>query len=77
MTAPSPGMNGPSPGEPSLDALESELRRGSLSLDSLRVYLDTDLPVQVRIELEWMLFAIKQLEEHRERLVKRLGEVRR
>ncbi|MEB3259484.1 MAG: hypothetical protein VKP63_02520 [Cyanobacteriota bacterium] len=70
-------MTGPSPGEPSLDALEAELRRGSLSLDSLRVYLDTDLPVQVRIELEWMLFAIKQLEEHRERLVKRLGEVRR
>jgi hypothetical protein len=46
-------------------------------LDSLRAYLDKDLPVQVRIELEWMLFAIKQLEEHRERLVQRLGEVRR
>jgi hypothetical protein len=70
-------MNGPSPDESSLDALETELRRGSLSLDSLRVYLDKDLPVQVRIELEWMLFAIKQLEELRERLVKRLGEVRR
>jgi hypothetical protein len=70
-------MNGPLPAESPLEALEGELRRGSLSLDSLRVYLDQDLPVQVRIELEWMLFAIKQLEDHRERLVKRLGEVRR
>jgi hypothetical protein len=70
-------MNGPSPADSSLEALESDLRRGSLSLDSLRVYLDKELPVQVRIELEWMLFAIKQLEDHRERLVKRLEEVRR
>lgn len=64
-------------GEHSLENLEGELRRGSLSLDSLRAYLDTDLPVHVRIELEWMLFAIKQLEDHRERLVQRLGEHRR
>jgi hypothetical protein len=70
-------MNGPTPADSFLEALEGELRRGSLSLDSLRAYLDKDLPVQVRIELEWMLFAIKQLEEHRERLVQRLGEVRR
>jgi hypothetical protein len=33
--------------------------------------------VQVRIELEWMLYAIRQLDEHRERLVQRLGEVTR
>lgn len=64
-------------GDLSLEALEGELRRGSLSLDSLRSYLEGDLPVHVRIELEWMLFAIKQLEEHRERLVKRLAEHRR
>lgn len=64
-------------GDHSLEALEGELRRGSLSLDSLQAYLDADLPVHVRIELEWMLFAIKQLEEHRERLVQRLGEHRR
>jgi hypothetical protein len=63
-------------GSHSLEALEGELRRGSLSLDSLRAYLDTDLPVHVRIELEWMLFAIKQLEDHRERLVQRLAEHR-
>ncbi|MFN9645832.1 MAG: hypothetical protein ACK6BG_12110 [Cyanobacteriota bacterium] len=63
---------GPNP----LEALEGELRRGSLSLDSLRAYLDADLPVHVRIELEWMLFAIKQLEDHRERLVQRLAEHR-
>lgn len=60
-----------------LEALEGELRRGSLSLDSLRAYLESDLPVHVRIELEWMLFAIKQLEDHRERLVQRLAEQRR
>ncbi|MFN9624379.1 MAG: hypothetical protein ACK587_16340 [Cyanobacteriota bacterium] len=59
-----------------LEALEGELRRGSLSLDSLRAYLESDLPVHVRIELEWMLFAIKQLEDHRERLVQRLAEHR-
>ena len=59
-----------------LEALEVELRRGSLSLDSLRAYLESDLPVHVRIELEWMLFAIKQLEDHRERLVQRLAEHR-
>jgi hypothetical protein len=64
-------------GPHTLEALEGELRRGSLSLDSLRAYLDTDLPVHVRIELEWMLFAIKQLEDHRERLVQRLAEHRR
>ena len=69
-------MSASSAGEHSLEALEAELRRGSLSLDSLRLYLEEDLPVQVRIELEWMLFAIKQLEEHRERLVQRLGERR-
>lgn len=63
--------------EHALEALEGELRRGSLSLDSLRTYLECDLPAHVRIELEWMLFAIRQLEEHRERLVKRLGEARR
>jgi hypothetical protein len=63
-------------GPRSLEALDEELRRGSLSLDSLRAYLDTDLPVHVRIELEWMLFAIKQLEDHRERLVQRLAEYR-
>ncbi len=57
-----------------LEALEGELRRGSLSQESLRAYLDRELPVQVRIELEWMLYAIRQLEEHRERLVKRLSE---
>jgi hypothetical protein len=60
-----------------LGALEGELRRGSLSQESLRSYLERDLPVQVRIELEWMLFAIRQLEEHRERLVQRLGEFNR
>lgn len=70
-------MSGTPAGDHSLEALEGELRRGSLSLDSLRAYLDADLPVHVRIELEWMLFAIKQLEEHRERLVQRLGEHRR
>jgi hypothetical protein len=64
-------------GSNTLEALEGELRRGSLSLDSLRSYLDSDLPVHVRIELEWMLFAIKQLEDHRERLVQRLAEHRR
>jgi len=31
----------------------------------------------VRIELEWMLYAIRQLEEHRERLVQRLSEFNR
>jgi hypothetical protein len=62
----------PQPVSP-LQALESELRRGSLSQESLRAYLDCDLPVHVRIELEWMLLAIKQLEEHRERLVERLA----
>ncbi|MFN9545514.1 MAG: hypothetical protein ACK6AD_00365 [Cyanobacteriota bacterium] len=67
-----------SPADPhSLEALEGELRRGSLSLDSLRAYLDTDLPVHVRIELEWMLFVIKQLGEQRERLVQQLAEHRR
>jgi hypothetical protein len=60
-----------------LGALEGELRRGSLSQESLRSYLERDLPVQVRIELEWMLYAIRQLEEHRERLVQRLGEFNR
>lgn len=60
-----------------LEALEGELRRGSLSQESLRSYLDRNLPVQVQIELEWMLYAIKQLEEHRERLVQRLSEVNR
>jgi hypothetical protein len=60
-----------------LEALESELRRGSLSQESLRSYLDRNLPVQVQIELEWMLYAIKQLEEHRARLVQRLNEVNR
>lgn len=60
--------------DPVLEALEGELRRGSLSQESLRSYLDRELPVQVRIELEWMLYAIRQLEEHRERLVQRLGE---
>ncbi|MFM1799308.1 MAG: hypothetical protein RLZZ117_1586 [Cyanobacteriota bacterium] len=70
-------MNSPASDTPPLEALEGELRRGSLSLDSLRVYLDKDLPVQVRIELEWMLLAIKQLEEHRARLVERLMEARR
>jgi|694.fasta_scaffold01404_33 hypothetical protein len=60
-----------------LEALEGELRRGSLSQESLRSYLDRDLPVQVRIELEWMLYAIRQLDEHRERLVQRLGEFTR
>lgn len=59
-----------------LEALEGELRRGSLSQDSLRSYLETDLPVQVRIELEWMLYAIRQLEEHRAKLVQRLTEHR-
>ncbi len=59
-----------------LEALEGELRRGSLSQDSLRSYLETDLPVQVRIELEWMLYAIRQLEEHRAKLVQRLAEHR-
>lgn len=70
-------MSGSPDVQNALDALEGELRRGSLSLDSLRAYLECDLPVHVRIELEWMLFAIRQLEEHRERLVKRLGEARR
>jgi hypothetical protein len=70
-------MSGSPEVEHSLEALEGELRRGSLSLDSLRTYLEGDLPVHVRIELEWMLFAIRQLEEHRERLVKRLAEARR
>lgn len=60
-----------------LEALEGELRRGNLSPDSLRTYLDCELPVQVRIELEWMLYAIKQLEEHRGRLVKQLEDCRR
>lgn len=60
-----------------LVALESELRRGTVSHDSLRPYLAQELPVQIRIELEWMLFAIDQLEEHRERLVQRLAEVNR
>ncbi len=64
-------------GSNTLEALEGEVRRGSLSLDSLRSYLDSDLPVHVRIELEWMLFAIKQLEDHRERLVQRLAEHQR
>lgn len=59
-----------------LETLEGELRRGSLSQDSLKSYLEQDLPVQVRIELEWMLYAIRQLEEHRERLVQRLGDYR-
>ncbi|MFN7678020.1 MAG: hypothetical protein ACK5QW_05410 [Cyanobacteriota bacterium] len=67
------GSSVPEPDQP-LEALESQLRRGNLSLDSLKAYLDCDLPVQVRIELEWMLFAIKQLEDHRERLVRRLAE---
>ncbi len=69
-------MNEPSPPEHEepLEALEVQLRRGNLSLDSLKAYLDCELPVQVRIELEWMLFAIKQLEDHRERLVRRLAE---
>jgi hypothetical protein len=69
-------MNEPSPPEHEepLAALEGQLRRGNLSLDSLKAYLDCELPVQVRIELEWMLFAIKQLEDHRERLVRRLAE---
>ena len=69
-------MSDATAGDRSLEALEGELRRGSLSLDSLQAYLDTDLPVHVRIELEWMLFAIKQLEDHRERLVQRLAEHR-
>jgi hypothetical protein len=64
-----PGMN------ERLEALETELRRGNVSLESLRSYLDLDLPAHVRIELEWMLYAIKQLEEHRERLVTRLSEL--
>lgn len=63
--------------DPVLEALEGELRRGSLSQDSLRSYLERDLPVHVRIELEWMLYAIRQLEEHRERLVQRLSETNR
>lgn len=63
--------------EPSLQTLEAELRRGSLSQESLRAYLDREIPVQVRIELEWMLYAIRQLEEHRERLVQRLSEFNR
>lgn len=67
-------MSTPPASDPILDALEGELRRGSLSQESLRTYLDRELPVQVRIELEWMLYAIRQLEEHRERLVQRLGE---
>lgn len=62
--------------DPVLEALEGELRRGSLSQESLSAYLDRDLPVQVLIELEWMLYAIRQLEEHRERLVQRLSEQR-
>lgn len=70
-------MNPQSAKDPSLEALEGELRRGSLSQDSLMSYLDRDLPVQVRIELEWMLYAIRQLEEHRERLVQRLSDVNR
>lgn len=60
-----------------LQTLEAELRRGSLSQESLRSYLDREIPVQVRIELEWMLYAIRQLEEHRERLVQRLSEFNR
>lgn len=60
-----------------LEELEGELRRGSLSQESLRSYLDRNLPVNVQIELEWMLYTIKQLEEHRERLVQRLNEVNR
>lgn len=63
--------------DPILEALEGELRRGSITQDSLRSYLDRELPVQVRIELEWMLYAIRQLEEHRERLVRRLSESHR
>jgi len=63
--------------EQALQALEAELRRGSLSQESLRSYLDREIPVQVRIELEWMLYAIRQLEEHRERLVQRLSEFNR
>lgn len=63
--------------EQALQTLEAELRRGSLSQESLRSYLDRDIPVQVRIELEWMLYAIRQLEEHRERLVQRLSEFNR
>jgi hypothetical protein len=68
----------PSPStEQALQTLEAELRRGSLSQESLRSYLDQEIPVQVRIELEWMLYAIRQLEEHRERLVQRLSEFNR
>jgi hypothetical protein len=63
--------------EQALQTLEAELRRGSLSQESLRSYLDREIPVQVRIELEWMLYAIRQLEEHRERLVQRLSEFNR
>lgn len=70
-------MTSPPTSHDFLAALEGELRRGSLSQESLRTYLDQDLPVQVRIELEWMLYAIRQLEEHRERLVQRIGEVLR
>jgi hypothetical protein len=70
-------MNTPPTKHQILEALEGELRRGSLSQESLRSYLDRDLPVQVRIELEWMLYAIRQLDEHRERLVQRLGEFTR
>lgn len=70
-------MTQPSAKNQVLETLETELRRGSLSQESLKAYLDRDLPVQVRIELEWMLYAIRQLEEHRERLVHRLSEHQR
>ncbi|MEB3333835.1 MAG: hypothetical protein VKP70_02500 [Cyanobacteriota bacterium] len=70
-------MSGSPVNDQPLAALEGELRRGSLSQESLRAYLNCDLPVHVRIELEWMLYAIKQLEEHRERLVTRLSEAQR
>ncbi|MEB3304504.1 MAG: hypothetical protein VKK99_07910 [Cyanobacteriota bacterium] len=70
-------MNTPPTPPHSLEALEEVLRRGSLSQDTLGSYLELDLPVQVRIELEWMLHTIRQLEEHRSRLVQRLGEFTR
>jgi hypothetical protein len=70
-------MSDASEASQNLVALENELRRGTVSQESLRPYLAHELPVQVRIELEWMLFAIHQLEEHRERLVRRLAEVNR
>lgn len=70
-------MNAAPNGDQILKNLEGELRRGSLSQESLRSYLDTDLPVQVRIELEWMLYGIRQIEEHRERLVQHLSAINR